>query len=604
MRVLLVVPTVAYSRYPTFTSNADFPVGLAYLASALAHGGHQVFGLNLNNNPGYACGREMLSDSFGRALAANPPDLIGLGGLCVDYRFLSESIRVVRSQCPDTPIVCGGGIATHDPEFVMKALRPDYCIVGEGEQPIVQLADSLGSGPDELSRIPNLVYWKNGQPCITRHEHGATDLDRLPFPDYEPFAVGRMLDGYSYAARTLHRYMRPQPRPMTIVTARGCPFRCTFCVPHGGSQYRVRSIASILDEIAALYQRYAFNILIIVDELFAANKSRLREFCERLREARRARDWDFSWLFQTHANANLSAADMRLAKEAGCYHFTYGIESASPRVLLSMNKKTRPAQIAHAIEVAEQEKLVFAGNLLFGDPAETAETIAETMEFIVKHCRAIEVVLTDVQPYPGSQLFDYCLETGIIKDKRRFYEEVESSRSYNMTDFPDNVWTAWLDRVKMLSRLAGWLESTAAVSCTVDTRTAENPMVLHYGMPILKIGVRCPHCHCKFDCRQPMWRIDSGSGMTWARLTLGVRWSGAARRLSGTLLRAAMSRARKARASVRRRLVSRHAIFDLLKPLEDGGFGRSPGFVTFCVGCGKAFRVRLTHTISTANSEA
>jgi radical SAM superfamily enzyme YgiQ (UPF0313 family) len=306
MRVLLIAPTFNYKKvYPVFLSITDFPTGLAYLAAALKNAGHEVFGLYPNNAPEYPSAYEMVLDKITQSLSTVKPDLIGLGGLCTDFLFLKHAIKIIREKLPHVPIVCGGGIVTHDAEFIFSALRPDFCIIGEGEETLVNLANVLENGRKDYESITNLGYWHNGSVKFTRRNLEYGNLDNRAFPDYEPFGVYDLMDNFPMAARNLFRYSRLNPRPMVIVTARGCPFSCTFCVHGHDSKYRSRSIENILQEIKFLYENYHFNVLLILDELFAVNKSRMNEFSLQLIEARRQHRWDFDWMFQTHASASL-----------------------------------------------------------------------------------------------------------------------------------------------------------------------------------------------------------------------------------------------------------------------------------------------------------
>jgi hypothetical protein len=83
---------------------------------------------------------------------------------------------------------------------------------------------------------------------------------------------------------------------------------------------------NVMEEIKYLYERYPFNILIVLDELFAVNKQKLEEFCRILIDYRERHGWDFDWLFQTHANARLNLESLQLANRAGCIYFSYRLE--------------------------------------------------------------------------------------------------------------------------------------------------------------------------------------------------------------------------------------------------------------------------------------
>ena len=429
------------------------------------------------------------------------PDLICIGGLCTDYAFLKDALSILRGLVPDTPIVLGGGIITNDAEYVFRSLMPDFCIVGEAEEVLVQLAQGLENGSKRCDDIPNLGYWENGIAKFTQQDFHYIDLEQRAFPDYEPFGIKEMLDQYSMASRYLYRYTRLNPRPIPIVTGRSCPFSCTFCVHQRGIKYRARKIDNVLKEISHLHDKYQFNILIILDELFAVNKTRLRDFSEAVLQGKRDLGWDFDWMFQTHASVSFDQQTLAAARKAGCYFFAYGLESASPRVLASMNKRTKQSQIMGAIKAAGQAQIGFGGNFIFGDVAETWETAGETMRFFQEYCRDIHLYFGWLQPYPGSKLFDYCLKKKIIQDKLQFYEHIDE-KGFNMTTLTSFLWLPWMIALMYLGNLFLWVKSVDAISCQKVTELVDNPIALSYGTQIYEIGAVCPFCSQKFYYRE------------------------------------------------------------------------------------------------------
>lgn len=507
MKVLLIPPTYQYHHhYPAFVPLVLFPTGFAYLASSLREAGHEVVGLNPNNIVGYSSAHAMIKDKITQAVEEAKPDLIGLGGLCTDYAFIRDAVEIIRGISPKISIVIGGGIVTHDSEYIFNLLQPDFCVIGEGEEIIIKLAGMLGNGDANYDEIPNIGYWKNGIVNFTRQDFNYKDINLLPFPDYEPFNLRGMTGDYALTSRWPYRYPRLYPKPWVIISARNCPFSCTFCI-HGKSRlkYRTRSIDNIFQEIKVAYDRYHFNILTIMDELFAVNKIRMIEFCTTLVKAKKTYNWDFDWSFSTHASAALDKDTLQMAKEAGCFHFSYGVESASPRVLESMNKKTKPSQIADAIRLGEEVGLCFGGNFIFGDPAETEDTIFETVDFMVHHCLDSNFVYNAIRPYPGSKLFDDCLTKGIIKDKFDYYEHVDERPwdfPYNMTAMPDKKWFPLLDSVVAFGQLFPWKKAVSPYRYEVDTKSANSPIVLHTGKQVYKIWAKCPHCGTDIYCRE------------------------------------------------------------------------------------------------------
>ena len=487
MRVLLVPPTFRYAtEYPAFLSLSDFPSGFGYLSASLKQAGHEVYGCSPNNIVGYPNAYMMLQDVLSKKIAEVKPDLIGLGGLCTDYKFLKDAIGIIRQTDPKLPIVLGGQIVTNDAEFIFNDLKPDYAVVGEGENSILQIIEWITEG----NRFKgNIVH---SEQC---------PLDALPFPDYSPFGIDEMLDEYSMATRMLYRYSRSEPRPFNIVASRGCPFACSFCIDHHRS-YRARSIENIIEEIKVSYERYRFNILILLDELFAVSRNRLDEFSQAVLEGKEQYGWDFDWCFQTHASARFDLESLKLAKQAGCYMFSYGLESASPTVLKSMDNRIKIEQVREAIKMAEEAGIAFSANLIFGDVAETEDTVAESLAFWFEYGRRCCIFLAEVKPYPGSALFNECSRRGLIKDKKRYYETIDTL-PINMTAMDD---ATYIRTMRLLAQLEqGWLFVNKMTDVHYEIEPNHRGKYQTFvGGNNYKIMARCPYCGEESQYRQLM----------------------------------------------------------------------------------------------------
>ena len=340
------------------------------------------------------------------------------------------------------------------------------------------------------------------------------DIDSLPFPDYEPFGIEEMLNEYSMATRVLYRYSRPEPRPYNIVASRSCPFTCTFCVhTRRGVPYRARSIENIMEEIRISYEKYHFNVLILLDELFATTKDRLEEFSNAVLEGREKYGWDFDWIFQTHASAKFDLDSLKLAKKAGCYLFSYGLESASPTVLKSMNKKIDIKQVSDVIKMAEEVGVGFAGNLILGDIAETPDTFAESLAFWFEYGRTSDIFLGELKPYPGSKLFEVCRERGMFKDKKDYYENINSFQ-VNMTTMPDDVYNSLMKLSVHLEHI--WMFVRTANNPSYEIESTDGLIKTYVGGDYYKITGECPYCGEKVVYRElireiPFWL---GTGCT------------------------------------------------------------------------------------------
>lgn len=496
MRILLVIPTHLYQfEWPAFVSLPDLPIGLAYLASTLKAEGHEVIPVNLNNRPEPKSARAMVRLVLEVAIQFFQPDVICTGGISSDYPCLKEIIRVARLNS-DAPIILGGRIVTQDSQWIMHALHPDFGVIGEGEYVLPRL---LASEPK--NSIPNLLYWCNEELIETKQDFGYPALDELPLPDFSIFGEWMR---YAPAMRYLYTYPQENPRPMVLVAGRSCPFRCSFCVHSTPIPYRARSIGNIMAELDRNMGFYEWNSLVILDELFATKKERLAEFSQAIIDRR----WEVSFNFQTHSSSQLDRATLALAKRAGCSFFSYGMESASPAVLESMNKHSTPDRIKDGLDAARQSGVGFGGNFIFGDPAETPETASQTLSFFHRHCQDQHVYMAAIQPYPGSSIFERCLIMRIIKSRCSYYALMDLRR-YNMTRMPSIFWLPWMAIVGFLAGKGSWLK---------QMKPFWESVTFQHGMKITKFRVTCPHC------QRQTYHIEAEPSRHGAKRHIGTRW--------------------------------------------------------------------------------
>lgn len=484
--MLLVIPTHLYRfEWPSFISLPDSPIGLAYIASSVRAAGHEVASVNLNNAPDYPNAPTMVRERLGAAIDATKPDVICTGGISAQFHCVRDILRVCREKAPDTPTVVGGGLMTFDPHFVYQHLRPSFGIVGEGEMVLPRLLNALETGDHNYHAIPNLVF-KNGSLAARSTELFHNDrLEDLPYPDHSIFGD---FNRWAFATRLVVHFPEEQPRYMNLVAGRSCPFRCTFCIhERHPAPYRARAIPDVIAELEHMMDRYPFNVLNILDELFTARKERVAEFSQAIID----KGWKFKWMFQTHSNAQLDLETLKLAKRAGCYLFAYGLETASPTVIKSMRKHLHLDRFAAGCEAAKSAGIGFCTNLIFGDPAETPKTVRESLQFFQRHLTDSNVWMSSIQPYPGSAIFAEALNRQIIPSKAYYYERIDERR-YNLTQMASWQWLAWLAVISWIGGKAFWLRVTKPVR--------EETLHTPYGA-IVRFVVRCPHCHAEVPYR-------------------------------------------------------------------------------------------------------
>lgn len=389
MNYLIVCPRFVNDEDEYFT----FAHGVAYVSSSLKTSRKSVFTLNLNysDNDLKAIKDSILNYSI---------DVFIIGGTSRTYKQIKQILSYVKEIKKDVITIIGGGLLTAAPETAMKALKcADIGIVGEGEETIIEIADFLETGKN-LGSIKGILYReKDGVVIKTDKRDDIKDLDKIPFPDYDGFQYGKQIE---------------KTKTAMICTSRSCPYNCTFCFHTCGNTYRSRSLDNVFEEIEFLFSRYEIEVLSIADELFVAKKSRVIEFCNRIKP------YNVKWT----AQARVDGVDLEILekmRDAGCIGISYGLESASNEILKGMKKKTTIEQIEKAFEITRKAKIKPFGNFLFGDINETVETSNMTIEWYSEHpyfdCSFCQIIIL-----PGSEIYKYALENNFIKNEIEYWE--------------------------------------------------------------------------------------------------------------------------------------------------------------------------------------
>lgn len=394
---LLVMPRIIVEDDQQYI----FPFGLPYISSAMKTAGYQVKTLNLNYK----------NDSLDTILSQHLEgvDVLMTGGLSSQFNVLQEIITTAKKIKPSLIVVVGGGIITADPEPAMQALEnTDYGCIGEGEITDCELAEAL-EGRRDKSSVKGIIYWENGRLVKTPPREEIKNLDVIPWPDYEGFEYGKMigkppveivLGGGEYS------------RMGTFVYSRGCPYLCTFCFHTAGNHYRHRSLDSFFEEFDYVVKTYQIDCFNFIDEYFMRNMTFVRDFCERVKP------YHMKWAAQGRVD-NVTDEMVATMKNAGCYALQFGIESACDEILRSMRKNITVAQIDNALNICLRHGVESTGSLIFGDKNETLDTVKTTLDWYRAH-REYRINLSWIMVYPGTNLYYYAIEQGLINDKSEY----------------------------------------------------------------------------------------------------------------------------------------------------------------------------------------
>ncbi|MBU1627531.1 B12-binding domain-containing radical SAM protein, partial [bacterium] len=376
VQVLLINPPYAGNVLPGQTWH---PIGILTLGSYL-----KSFGYSVSLIDGVV-DREMVSKI--EKMMENPElKLLGISLMTSQIRYALPIAKMVREKRSDIALLWGGIHPSLFPEQTINHPLVDICVMGEGEKTlneIVELTyDSNGKDKNsELSKVDGIFFKKEGiiQKTGTRE---LIDLDDLPFLEYELLGLD------SYINQDYRLYGSTKKRALAVNSARGCPYRCTFCINSviGKRQYRAKSVGRLLDEIDHIVEKYAVDHIDFIDEEFFAIKKRTYEFIEGLEK----RDYKLTWSAGTRANyfdpekGYFTEEFVKRLYKAGCIRWAIGVESGSEKMLEALKKDITREQVLISAKICKEAGMNTLYTFMIGMPYETRIDIIDSLLFAKK----------------------------------------------------------------------------------------------------------------------------------------------------------------------------------------------------------------------------
>lgn len=246
--------------------NCYFPLGLGYIAAVLRQEGHKV---SLIDPEAYSMNYKELETR----IEDGSYDLIGISCTTSSFESARKIARMIR-KVSEAPIVLGGVHASAVPEMILKRTPEfDIIVIGEGEETMLELCNSLKTKNADLSRIEGIAFRKDSEIVRTPPRPFIKDLDHLPYPARD------LVDLANYR---LHAQLDYGKRSATVLSSRGCPFHCTFCASYltTGFRFRARSPENVVGEIKYLIDTYGTEYIAFVDDEFTIDQERAKRICE------------------------------------------------------------------------------------------------------------------------------------------------------------------------------------------------------------------------------------------------------------------------------------------------------------------------------------
>ncbi|MGD0996126.1 MAG: radical SAM protein [Candidatus Bathyarchaeia archaeon] len=396
---------LANPPYPEDVPQAVFiPLGISYLVAVLEEKGYEVDVVDCQvSRPS----QKELEDKF-RSLN---PDIIGVTSATVTYLPALQILKAAKTALPNCLTMIGGPhVTVMDERTFTESADVDIVVRGEGEQTMLELTALVSNGNlKSLSEVAGITFKKNGQIFRTPDRPFIEDIDSFPYPAHKHFDVTRYkISGVTY---------------MPIITSRGCPFNCAFCLASKmcGKGFRTRSPSKVVDELEWLRDTFGAGAFAFYDDTFTFDVKRAIAICDEMK----TRKFELPWDCRTRVD-KVSKELLTKLRSTNCQLIHFGVESGSQQMLNIMRKGTTVEQNARAIKMAKDSGILVAISLVIGYPGETPKMLQQTIDFIHK-TKPDYVYMCEAVPYPGTELYNYIKELGLpmSEDWNQYHEQTQ-----------------------------------------------------------------------------------------------------------------------------------------------------------------------------------
>ena len=388
LRVCLVFPRFKYI-------SGDPPLGIAYIASYLKEKLPDVDMSIIDTT------FERSLEIVRKSLEDINPDIVGI---YLDTIMYTDGIRIARmAREKGAFVVAGGPHATMAYESVINYV--DMVILGEGEKTFTHVVETF---PDiEIKSLKGVVCKRDGKRFENKDLNLTEDIDTIPIPDRNLLDMDKYIREWNYLDS-----VKMGTKGTTMITSRGCPYRCTFCQPTlesiFGKKLRMRSPESVVEEMCYLKGRYSIGGIFFHDDTFTVNREWVLKFCDLVED----KGIRVLWGCNTRANT----VDEKLLErmfEVGLRNIHLGIESGSQEILDKVyNKGIMLDDVRKVVDGANRLHINVLGFFMLGAPGESEEEINKTIR-LANSLKLKEATFSITTPIPGTYLYDMVRKRGL-----------------------------------------------------------------------------------------------------------------------------------------------------------------------------------------------
>ena len=375
MRTLLINPPYPFTEWP------NIPLGLSYIAAVLEKNGFEVKVLDLLVS-------QYSEEKLYRCMAEFRPEVVGVPAVTMNYPISSNMLRLCKRFDENAITVIGGPHVTFCAEQTLReAPWIDIVVRGEGEYTMLDIVSGK-----KLPEIEGLVFRKEDGMVITGNRPWIENLDELPFPARHLFPLSKY---------------RAFSAGGSLITGRGCPFNCIFCLGHRmtGRRVRLRNPKLVVDEMQ-LVQELGFKEIHVEDDLLTLNHPHVYAICDEIVN----RGLNIRWGAFSRVDT-INRQLLRKMKQAGCSDLVYGVESGNQEILDRVKKKITLKKVREAVALTKEMGMTAFASFILGLPGETKDTMRRSYDFVRQ--LGTPYAFHVLAPFPGTEVREKAEEYGI-----------------------------------------------------------------------------------------------------------------------------------------------------------------------------------------------
>ena len=385
MKKILLIHTPAMEN--SLDTRRLMPLGVAYLAAALRENSYSCN--IIDGNIKSISITKIAEESTGY-------DMVGVSSYTSNFRNAVKIAEAIK-ELKDIPILLGSYHAIFEHDKIIKEHSCfDAIVRGEGERVLIALCDDYFANGKFTYPVNGVTYKSlNGREHVTDTVNIIEDLDNLSFP---------VRDGHEkYFTQAMRKGAKKQY--MTIISSRGCPYKCSFCsITHYRNNWSPRSPENVSNEIAGLYQKFGDLYILFSDDNFYIDPERAKEII-RITNQKCGKVMDFK--FSTRADQIIRGGvePLLFFKANGCKAIEIGIESGSDAALKRFCKNVTAEQNQKAIEMVKSAGIEIIIDFIMFDPETTLVDLKKNIEFLKsvgEFCTYPPKLFNKIFPYPGT----------------------------------------------------------------------------------------------------------------------------------------------------------------------------------------------------------